>query len=132
MSDNSKPQVGTFCWNELMTLDTNKAQSFYGDLFGWTTQTHDMGDMTYTMFMSGDKGLGGMMQIPTDMAAQVPPHWMSYICVDEIEATLAKAVQLGAVVLVPVKAAGDMGRLAVVQDPTGAHIAFWQPSCEDD
>ena len=34
MSDNSKPQVGTFCWNELMTSDAKKAQSFYVSLFG--------------------------------------------------------------------------------------------------
>lgn len=128
MTTDSKPQVGEFCWNELMTGDTKKAQEFYSGLFGWTTQTHDMGDMTYTMFMNGDKGLGGMMQIPDDKAAHIPPHWMSYICVENLEETLKNAQTLGATVLIPIKAAGDMGRLAIVQDPTGAAIAFWEPS----
>lgn len=50
---------------------------------------------------------------------------MSYICVDDIEETVEKAVQPGESVLIPVKTAGEMGRLAIIQDPTGAQIAFW-------
>jgi predicted enzyme related to lactoylglutathione lyase len=126
MSQDAQSQAGEFCWNELMTSDTKKAQVFYTDLLGWTTQEHDMGDMTYTMFMSGDKCIGGMLQTPKDKVAQVPPHWTSYICVEDVEKTLKKAESLGATVRVPVKTVPDMGRFSVVQDPTGAHIAFWQ------
>ena len=35
--------VGEFCWNELMTSDTKKAQEFYQDVFGWTSKKLDMG-----------------------------------------------------------------------------------------
>lgn len=115
MSQNAQPQAGEFCWNELMTSDTKKAQAFYTDLLGWTTQEHDMGDMTYTMFMSGDKCIGGMLQTPKDMAAQIPPHWTSYICVENVEKTIKKAESLGANVRVPVKTVPDMGRFAITQ-----------------
>ena len=87
---------------------------------------HDMGDMTYTMFMNGDKSIAGMLQTPKDKIGHVPPHWMSYIGVDDIEKTFEKAKSLGANVIMPVTKAGDMGRFIVIQDPTGAHIAFWQ------
>lgn len=127
MSDNNMPQSGEFCWNELMTSDTKKAKDFYTALLGWTTHEHDMGEMTYTMFMSGDKGLGGMLQIPKEAIGQMPPHWMSYICVDDIEKTLENARSLGAIIKVPVTVVSDMGRFIVIEDPTGAHIAFWQP-----
>jgi predicted enzyme related to lactoylglutathione lyase len=127
MSDNkTKPAAGEFCWNELMTSDTKKAQDFYTKLLGWTTHEHDMGSMTYTMFMRGDKGIGGMMQIPQEHRDQVPPHWMSYICVEDVEKTLEKAKSLGAEVKVPVTVVPDMGRFIILKDPTGAHIAFWQ------
>jgi uncharacterized protein len=126
MSGQSKPQFGEFCWNELMTADTKKAKDFYTALFGWTTQEHDMGGMIYTIFMSGDKSLGGMMQTPKEKIGKVPPHWMSYICVENVEMTLEKAKSLGASVMVPVTNVAEMGRFAIVTDPTGAAIAFWQ------
>ena len=126
MSTQNKPNPGEFCWNELMTPDTKKAQAFYTSLLGWTAQDHDMGDMTYTMFMNGDKSIAGMLQTPKDKIGHVPPHWMSYIGVDDIEKTFEKAKSLGANVIMPVTKAGDMGRFIVIQDPTGAHIAFWQ------
>jgi uncharacterized protein len=128
MSNDTGPQAGEFCWNELMTSDTKMAGDFYSSLFGWSAQEMPMGDMTYTMLMQGEKPIGGMMQIPADKAGFVPPHWISYILVDDLEKTLEKAQGLGAAVVVPIRAAGDMGRLAVIQDPTGAHIAFWKPN----
>lgn len=120
------PKQGDFCWNELMTSDTQNAGKFYGDLFGWTKQEHQMEDCVYTIFNNGDKGVCGMMQTPAEMQGQVPPHWMSYIAVDNLDAVVEKAVSLGAVVKVSAKQAGEFGRLAVLQDPTGAHIAFWE------
>jgi len=127
MSTNDKPAFGEFCWNELMTSDTRKAQAFYSSLLGWTTQEHDMGEMTYTMFMAGDKSVGGMLQIPKDKRDKIPPHWMSYISVKDVEETLKKAKDLGAIIKVPVTSVEGMGRFIVIEDPSGAHIAFWQP-----
>lgn len=125
MADNTKPVVGEFCWNELMTPDTKKAQTFYEELFGWTSVDHDMGGKTYTVFMRGDKSLGGMLQTPSDKA-MIPPHWMSYISVEDIEKALEKARSLGGIIVVPKTLVGGMGCFGVIQDPTGAHVALWQ------
>jgi len=123
----NKPQAGEFCWNELMTPDPKKAQAFYTALFGWTTVDHNMGGMTYTIFMRGDKGLGGMLKTPADKVGQVPPHWMSYISVENLDKSVEKAKSLGANIMVPKTQAGDMGYFSVIQDPTGAYVALWQP-----
>lgn len=125
MSNESKPVFGEFCWNELMTPDPKKAQAFYEGLFGWTSTEHDMGGKTYTMFMNGDKGLGGMLQTPEDKA-NIPPHWMSYISVEDIEKATEKAKSLGGTVMVPKTTVPEMGCFVILQDPTGAHIALWQ------
>lgn len=119
---------GTFCWNELHTGDSNKAKHFYESLLGWTSEDLDMGEGgTYTMFKTADgEDASGMMQIPSEQQAHMPPHWMSYIAVESIDVVLEKAVTLGAKIVVPKTPAGEYGIFAVVADPTGAHIAFWQ------
>lgn len=123
---NPKPTQGQFCWNELATNDTTKAKEFYGSLFGWESHEVDMGENTYVMLKKDDSDIGGMMQIPSEQEGQIPPHWMSYVYVDDIEASASKAQSLGAEIKVPVTQAGDFGRLCVLQDPTGAQFALWQ------
>ncbi len=120
------PQMGEFCWNELMTSDVKKAKDFYSALFGWKYEDSQMGDMTYTMFKAGERNIGGMMQTPPGYEQQIPPHWMGYVLVENIETSVKKAESLGAKVKVPVTVAGDYGRFSIIIDPTGAHIALWQ------
>jgi len=126
MSD-KKPGFGEFCWNELMTPDAKIAKEFYTSLFGWKTQEHDMGNGTYTMYMKDDDFVGGgMMQIPADQKGQIPPHWMSYISVENVAATVAKAQALGGTIKVPVTPVVGFGSFALIVDPTGAIVGLWQ------
>ncbi|MDP1604534.1 MAG: VOC family protein [Legionella sp.] len=118
--------TGQFCWNELATTSVKDAKDFYGEIFGWEFTDHKMGDITYTMIKNGDKEFGGMWQIPNDQQEDIPPHWMGYILVDDLEKTLKKAESLGATIKMPATAAGDYGRFGIIIDPTGAHIAFWE------
>lgn len=119
-------KTGEFCWNELATHDLKSAKEFYSKLLGWQYTEHEMDGMTYTMIKAKDDAFGGIWQIPTDKKDEIPPHWMGYILVEDVEETVEKAKKLGATVKVPVMKAGEMGKLAMVVDPTGAHIAFWQ------
>lgn len=119
-------EANKFCWNELATTDIQAAKDFYGKVFGWTFSDQPMGDFTYTMIMNKDKGCGGMWAIPKDKEKQIPPHWMAYILVDNLEDSLEKACELGASIVKSVTDVGDCGRFAVIVDPTGAHIAMWQ------
>ncbi|KTC81656.1 VOC family protein [Legionella brunensis] len=122
------PVTGQFCWNELATSDVKKAKDFYGKVFGWQFVDKKMDDMTYTIAESHDKQFAGIWPIPAEHQKEIPPHWMAYILVSDVEAALEKAQQHGAKVIKGVTAAGEMGHLAIITDPTGAHVAFWQPS----
>jgi predicted enzyme related to lactoylglutathione lyase len=120
------PQAGEFCWNELATTEIKKAKDFYGKLCGWQFTEHTTDGNSYTMIKKGEKEFGGMWQIPNDQAANIPPHWMGYILVENLDKTVEEAQKLGGKVTMPVTKVGEMGQFAVIQDPTGAHIAFWQ------
>ncbi len=115
---------GRFVWAELLTTDVNAAKDFYGKVVGWTTSTMDTAGMEYTMWMAGEKPIGGVMLLP-DAVKQMgaPPHWYAYTEVPDTDATVAQAEQLGAKVLVPAMSVDQVGRFAVLQDPQGAVFA---------
>jgi predicted enzyme related to lactoylglutathione lyase len=127
--DNMEPKVGSFCWLELGTTDRNAAKKFYSGLFGWTAEDLPMGpDMAYTMFrLAGKDVAGGYQLMKEQLDAKVPPHWMLYVKVQSADAATAKAVQLGAQQLVPPSDIPNVGRFALIQDPTGANISVFQP-----
>ncbi|KTD08730.1 VOC family protein [Legionella jamestowniensis] len=122
------PAVGEFCWNELATPDVKKAKDFYGKVFGWQFMDHEMEDMTYTIVKSHDKDIAGIWTIPAEQQKEIPPHWMAYILVSDVKTALQKAKDHGATVVRDVTQAGEMGHLAIITDPTGAHVALWQPA----
>ncbi len=119
-------KIGEFCWNELATNNVKAAKDFYGKVFGWKFTDHDMGDMTYTTVQHNNKDLAGIWGIPKDKEKNIPPHWMAYILVENVDKALEKANKNGASTVKPVTNAGDIGRFAIITDPTGAHVALWQ------
>ena len=89
---------------ELHTPDLAKAREFYSKLFAWQLQDVPMpGGGTYTLINVGDGTGGGMMTNPD---ASVPPHWLAYVGVDDIEASTRRAQELGATVVQPVMLVG--------------------------
>jgi predicted enzyme related to lactoylglutathione lyase len=119
---------GTFLWDELMTTDVDGAKSFYRELFGWTASDMDMGEAgTYTIFQrAGDVSVAGCMA--TQPGSDIPPHWNTYLATDNVDATVEKAKELGASVYVEPTDTPDVGRWAVLADPTGATFGLLQPS----
>jgi len=117
---------GIFSWRELITQDPEDSAKFYTDLLGWKTDTMEMpGGMNYTMFMAGERPIAGMMKSPSDKG-EVPTTWISYITVEDLDATVAKDEELGAYLCMPITEIPGKGRFAGVADPQGAPIAFWE------
>ena len=110
---------GSFCWAELYTNDPDAAATFYKAVLPWDATRKDDGPMPYTEWMVGERSVGGMMQITPEMGP-VPPHWMVYFAVDDCDACVAKATELGAQVMMPAMDIDTVGRMAVMTDPTGA------------
>ena len=124
MAEQTTTATSTFCWNELMTPDPEAAKRFYTQLLGWTSRESDLGEAgTYTIFSSGGKDCAGMMKTPDE---HVPPTWLSYVTVEDVDASTSKAESLGAKICVPPTDIPDMGRFSVLTDPTGAAIALYK------
>lgn len=119
---------GMFSWVDLMSSDAARAREFYGAVFGWTAQEVPMPEgPSYTMFMHGEDAIAGLGQMSDEMTdSGMPSVWCSYIEVADVEESVRKAADLGGTIDVPPMAAGDFGRFAIIQDPTGASVGLWQ------
>ncbi|HET9552265.1 MAG TPA: VOC family protein [Anaeromyxobacteraceae bacterium] len=118
---------GQFVWYEDMTKDPRGAISFYSDVVGWKTEAFQGGG-EYTMWVSGQGPLGGVMK-PSEEAAKAgaPASWLAHVQVDDVDATAARARQLGGRVYKEPTDIPTVGRLAVIADPQGAAISIFKP-----
>jgi uncharacterized protein len=109
--------AGVFVWDELGTTDADGAQSFYEQVFGWTTK--DMGEEYggYRIFHRGEEQVGGLMKNPDP---SIPASWTPYVAVEDADETCRKATELGASVIVEPMDVPNIGRFAILQDPQGA------------
>lgn len=121
--------VGAMCWNELATRDPQAAGEFLSKLLGWEIKKADDMDNYYYIY-NGDRINGGIMQM-TDEWGDIPPHWMVYFTVADIDAAVAQVKELGGSVNGEIIDAGEVGRMAVVSDPTGAVCSFIQTGQPD-
>ncbi len=129
-----RTKPGEFNWVDLSAHDFDKQSAFYEGLFGWTHTDYPMEDgMTYRMFSADGHNAAGMSQLSQDMiAGGQPTAWNSFLATDDVDATAAKAAELGGTVVMPPADVPGSGRLAAVQDPTGAFIMLWKPVEPDE
>ena len=100
---------------QLGTSEPTSALQFYSDLVGWSNNGEPMPG--YHVFGSGGENFGGIMALEK---GQPGPAWVPFITVNDIEASVAKAQELGGSVVQPVTSIGEAGSIAVIADPTGA------------
>ena len=113
--------ANSFCWNELYTNDLDTAKQFYGGLLDWTMEGMDMPTGEYTICKVGDRPNGGMLPIQEEWG-DVPPHWAVYFSVEDCDATIAMAGDLGGKVIMDPLDIPEVGRFAGLQDPQGANF----------
>lgn len=118
-----KGEPGAIAWNELSTTDPDDAVEFYKGLFGVDSVSME-GPMEYTMLRAGGTEVAGVMRITPEMGP-VPPNWMVYFSVANVDATAGQAVSLGATLLMPGMDIPDVGRFATIRDPQGAVFSIY-------
>jgi len=125
----SSHKPGTFSWPELSTTDQKGGVAFYRALFGWDLNEQPMGPGdTYSIFQMRGKPVGAAYTMrPDERNMGIPPHWNSYVTVANVDESAKKAASLGGKVLAPPFDVMDAGRMAVIQDPTGAVFQVWTP-----
>jgi len=120
--DTTKP--AEFCWSELLTSNHEAAFRFYSTLFGWEKLSDfDMGAMgKYLIYGKGPLRFGGMFTKSKDMP--MPPSWLYYTQVADLEAAVARAKAKGAKLMNgPMEVPGG-ARIAQLMDPQGAAFAL--------
>lgn len=112
-------------WFELMTSDAEKARAFYQQVLNWTYDINGPEYGYYALALADGAPAAGVGQLrPED---QMPPAWTVYFGVTSAEDTASRITEAGGQVMVPPMDVGDVGRMAVCQDPTGAVFGLWQP-----
>ena len=116
--------AGRPCWIELATSDAGASRSFYGDLFGWTSDVaEEFGG--YVNFSLDGRRIAGCMTV--DDGAGPSNTWTIYVASDDAEKTITVAAAEGASVSVPPMPVGALGTMAVMADAAGATVGVWQP-----
>ena len=120
---------GTPSWAELSTTDEAGALAFYGALFGWEDEPNEMGPNWYYHMQKaqGHYACSIYQQGEEERSQNVPPHWNTYFTVENAESAIAAISQNGGQVVFGPMDVFEAGRMAMCQDPQGAHFAIWQP-----
>jgi len=114
---------GKFVWFEHISKDAGKAQAFYRDVLGWKVLPFPMGSFTYDMILAGETP-------DTMIGGYAPPrngqrsHWIAYVSVDDVDATVKAATANGGKVIEAPQDTPEAGRMARIADPQGAEISL--------
>lgn len=119
---------GSPTWIDLATSDPERAQDFYGAVFGWTFESAGPEYGGYVNAFSSGRSVAGLMH--NDPQWNAPDGWTTYFHTADVKATLAGALAAGAETCAeaaePIEVK-DKGWMAVLADPAGAFLGLWQP-----
>jgi predicted enzyme related to lactoylglutathione lyase len=122
MGERTSHAPGTFSWAELATSDAGAAKSFYASLFGWDYDDNPIPDgQVYSVARRDGKRVAALF------ASDQPPHWNCYVTVDSVDDAAARAPDAGGAVAAEPFDVMDVGRMAVITDPTGGSLCLWEP-----
>ena len=113
----------------MVSKDVETSKAFYKDVIGWDYDPMPMPNGTYNIAKApgAETPSGGMFQMP-DEWGDMPPHWVAYICVDDVDAAVGKTEASGGSVLEKPFDVPGIGRIAIIADPGGARIGVMTPA----
>jgi uncharacterized protein len=128
MGERSAYMNGTFSWVENATTDQEGAKDFYSSVFGWDYDDSPVGNGIYYSMakLRGQYVAAIAPQQQDERAMGVPPHWNSYITVDDVDSVSARVQQLDGTLHAGPFDVMDVGRMSALSDPTGAVAYLWQ------
>jgi predicted enzyme related to lactoylglutathione lyase len=115
-------------WAALCTTAEAGARRFYSELLGWTLDALPLeGGGTYFLARLRGRSVAALYELsPQGREQKVSPAWLSYFAVKDVDARAAQARKLGGKVVSEPSDLMDAGRMAVLQDPTGATFGLWE------
>jgi predicted enzyme related to lactoylglutathione lyase len=119
---------GRFCWLDLAASDADRAKTFYGNLFGWSSREQPANGGSFTRLRLCGRDVGSLYPLRQAQLDQgVPSHWTPYIRVDDVDDVVRRAAGLGGRVIVQPFAVSNIARIALILDSVGAPVGLWEP-----
>jgi predicted enzyme related to lactoylglutathione lyase len=117
---------GNFAWHELYTRDVKASKAFYAATVGWTFEGMPMPNQnrTYWIAKAGDNPVAGVLDMRGIVPDADPPHWLSYLEVDDVDRLVAEVQSHGGRVVRQPFDVPEFGRIAIGADRTGAFMAW--------
>ncbi len=122
-----KGEHGSMCWFEYGCRNRDLAIKFFESVFGWNSNTSDMGGNLYTVFSIGEQMVAGLYLLPEEMK-DVPSHWLPYFEVGDIDKAIEVVGANSGNILMAKMFVEGVGHFAVIQDNVGAVIGLIQSS----
>jgi predicted enzyme related to lactoylglutathione lyase len=120
--------ANNFVWYELMTNDARAAETYYGQVVGWTAKDAGQPGMAYTLLSVGNTPVAGLMTLDKEACdAGAKPAWIGYVGVNDVDAYVGRITKAGGKVHVPPTDIPNIGRFAMVADPQGAVFNLFKP-----
>jgi hypothetical protein len=129
MSTPDTPRYGSIIWTDLTIPDAEKICDFYAKVVGWTFTPVSMG--SYADFQMNAPATGEAVAgicHSRGINAGLPPQWLMYISVEDIDDCVQRCKELGGTVLVEPRPMGSYGMFCVIRDPAGAVAALFRPA----
>ena len=118
---------GQIGWVDLTVPDAPALRDFYQGVTGWTPSPVDMGGyQDFCMHPAGDPQPVAGICHARGQNEGVPPVWLVYITVDDLDHAISRCLELNGKVLRPATGMGASGRFCIIQDPAGATCALFE------
>jgi len=130
LSETQPSPTGGYIWYELMTPDPEGSKAFYDAVVGWNIGPAVEEFKGYRMINRSDgKAAGGIMPIDEEMQQHgARPTWLGYIHVTDVDRSAASIEQAGGKTFIAPFDIPNVGRIAMVADPTGAPFYIMKPT----
>lgn len=116
--------LGKIVWYDLTVPNADEIRDFYSSVAGWKFSEHPMGEYSdYEMKpKDSDETVAGICHA-RGTNASVPPVWMLYIIVENVQNSAEECVRLGGKIIDGPRMMGKQS-FCVIQDPAGAMIGL--------
>jgi uncharacterized protein len=121
-------QGSTFVWHEVYGASSQASIDFYTKALGFESMEMPMGERNYKMLVANGQPVAGVIGTSEFPGMDdVPPHWATYLAVSDVDEKLAACQEHGAKLVHGPMDVPTIGRMALIQDPQGAHIWLFRP-----
>lgn len=124
MADGDEIEAGSVAWADLTVADAPGVRDFYAAVVGWEPEPVDMdGYSDFLMTTVSGAAVAGVCHARGENA-DLPPLWLVYLVVEDLDASVRRCVELGGVVVAGSKGDEPGSRYVVIRDPAGAVAAL--------